>query len=72
MYVTVASDGTESYTINFTSSTRYIRLLMNTNIALGFAYSVKDGDLVLVTNNNTSLTYGPLKPVKNVGDYLYI
>lgn len=74
IYVTVnPTTGVETYSWTFTGgSVNYVRLSMEIMNQAGIFYSIKDGDLIIVTNRTTGITYGPLKIRKIVGAYIYI
>jgi hypothetical protein len=72
LYVSVTSGGNESYSMNFSNTTRYLRLSLSTFITAGVGYAVKEGDFVLITKAASSTNFGPLKVIKVVGDYLYV
>jgi hypothetical protein len=70
-YVSVALDGTETYTLSYSNNIRYLRLYYDRN-KVGLGYSAKDGDFVMITNGTSGITYGPIKVMKQVGDYIYV
>lgn len=73
VYVTVASDGTESYTTGYTGGTTdYIRLDIQILNGLGTYYAFKEGDYAIVTNTTSGSTFGPLKVRKLSGTHVYV
>jgi hypothetical protein len=70
-YVLVDGSGVETYTMTYSSSVKYVRLLYQRN-KIGIGYSASVNDSVMVTNDLANVTYGPVKILKQVGDYIYV
>lgn len=71
-YVSVAADGTETYSMSYQSSQQYLRLDISRANRGGIYYSFKDGDYVIVTNEDNSTTVGPLRVRKTSGTFIYV
>jgi hypothetical protein len=76
-YVQVDEEGVETYSATYNADlTKYIRLEMKHINDKGFFYSSTGGGdycmLSYLRNDLTAKTFGPLKVVKNSGDWVYI
>jgi hypothetical protein len=74
IYVSVANNGSESYSTNYSGTTRYLRLSLSVLNQNGVGYAFKEGDYVIVTKLTGGLNtnFSPLKVMKIVGDYVYV
>lgn len=72
IYVTVAEDGTESYTGSYSAATDFIRLDLQILNSIGTYYAFKEGDFAIVTNTTSGSTFGPLKVRRLTGHYAYV
>jgi hypothetical protein len=72
IYVTVADDGTESYTGTYSAATDFVRLDLQILNSIGTYYAFKEGDFAIVTNTTSGNTFGPLKARRLTGHYVYV
>jgi hypothetical protein len=70
LYVS-GSDGSETYSLNYSSSVKYNRIKINSLSSQGIGYTFLPGDMVIMRRQDNGVSYGPLKIERVVGDFIY-